>query len=144
MPEEPDMPEEPGRVEERRQRTTGPVRLLIAVYALLAVAATSRAAVQISTKFDQAPVAYTLSAVAAVIYILATVALARNMNTVATLACSFELTGVLAVGVLSLIDGEIFPDATVWSDFGVGYGLLPLVLPVLALTYLRRRAIHVD
>ena len=47
-------------------------RVLIAVYAVFAVAATARAAVQISSKFDEAPVAYSLSAVAALVYVVAT------------------------------------------------------------------------
>jgi hypothetical protein len=45
--------------------------------------------------------------------------------------------GVLAVGVLSLVDAAEFPDATVWSAFGRGYGYVPLVLPVVGLLWLR-------
>jgi hypothetical protein len=30
-----------------------------------------------------------------------------------------------------------FPDQTVWSLYGVGYGFVPLVLPVLGLLRLR-------
>ena len=40
----------------------GPGRVLIAIYALFALAASARAGVQIATKFDNAPVAYVLSA----------------------------------------------------------------------------------
>ena len=43
---------------------------------------------------------------------------------------------MLAVGALTLADGAAFPDATVWSRFGQGYGHLPLVLPVAALAWL--------
>lgn len=117
---------------------TGPGRLLIAVYAVFALAATARSAVQIVTRFDRAPLAYLLSALAAVVYIVATVALARGSRRVALVACTVELVGVLAVGTASLIAPEAFPDATVWSTFGGGYGFVPLVLPILGLLWLRR------
>ncbi|MEV1112608.1 hypothetical protein AB0I95_28755 [Micromonospora sp. NPDC049751] len=125
-----------------RQRTnSGPGRLLIAVYLLFAIAATSRAGLQIATKFDEAPVAYLLSALAALIYIVAAVGLARAGHTgrrVAVVCCSVELVGVVAVGILSLADKALFPDETVWSQFGSGYGYIPLVLPVLGLFWLWR------
>jgi hypothetical protein len=120
---------------------TGPGRLLIAVYALFALAASARAAVQIATKFSNAPIAYALSAFAAVIYILATVTLAAGSPTarrIAIISCSVELAGVLAVGTWSLADPGTFPDATVWSGYGSGYGFVPLVLPVFGLLWLRR------
>jgi cytochrome bd-type quinol oxidase subunit 2 len=128
-------------VVEMRPTNTGPGRVLLSVYGLFAVAATSRAAVQLATKFHEAPVAYLLSAAAAVIYVIATVALARSTPTsrrVALVACSVELAGVLVVGTLSLLDPDLFPDETVWSGFGSGYGFVPLVLPVLGLLWLRR------
>jgi hypothetical protein len=120
---------------------TGPGRLLVAVYALFALSASARAGVQIATKFSHAPVAYLLSAFAAVIYILATVTLANGSPTarrIAVLSCSVELVGVLAVGTWSLADPATFPDATVWSSYGSGYGFVPLVLPVFGLLWLRR------
>jgi len=120
---------------------TGPGRVLIAIYALFALSASARAAVQIATKFSHAPVAYLLSALAAVIYILATVTLAVGSpaaRRIAVLSCSVELVGVLAVGTWSLADRATFPDATVWSGYGSGYGYVPLVLPVLGLLWLRR------
>lgn len=126
---------------EMRPTNTGPGRVLLSVYGLFAVAATSRAAVQLATKFHEAPVAYLLSAAAAVIYVIATVALARSTPTsrrVALVACSVELAGVLVVGTLSLLDPDLFPDETVWSGYGSGYGFVPLVLPVLGLLWLRR------
>jgi hypothetical protein len=119
---------------------TGPGRLLIAVYALFALAATARAGVQIATKFGNAPVAYLLSAFAGVVYILATVTLANGSPTarrIAVLSCSIELVGVLAVGTWSVADPATFPDATVWSGYGSGYGFVPLVLPVFGLLWLR-------
>ncbi|MCI4062437.1 hypothetical protein MRQ36_07630 [Micromonospora sp. R77] len=126
----------------REQATNrGPGRLLIAVYILFAIAATSRAGLQIATKFDEAPVAYLLSAVAALIYIVAAVGLAKAGHTgrrVALACCSVELFGVVAVGILSLADRALFPDETVWSDFGSGYGYIPLLLPVLGLFWLWR------
>ncbi|NYF54978.1 hypothetical protein [Micromonospora purpureochromogenes] len=124
-----------------RATNKGPGRLLIAVYLLFAIAATSRAGLQIATKFDEAPVAYLLSALAAVIYIVAAVGLARAGHAgrrVALACCSVELVGVVGVGVLSLVDKELFPDETVWSGFGSGYGYIPLVLPILGLLWLYR------
>jgi hypothetical protein len=120
---------------------TGPGRLLVAIYALFALAASARAGVQIATKFHDAPVAYLLSAFAGVVYILATVTLANGSPTarrIAVLACSVELVGVLAVGTWSMADPATFPDATVWSGYGSGYGFIPLVLPVFGLLWLRR------
>ncbi|GII27756.1 hypothetical protein [Planotetraspora mira] len=121
------------------QVRSGPGRLLVAVYGVFALAATSRAGVQIATKFAEAPLAYLLSAFAAVVYIVLTVALARNNRRVALAACSIELAGVLIVGTLSLADSQAFPDATVWSGYGSGYGFVPLLLPVLGLVWLLRR-----
>jgi hypothetical protein len=111
------------------------------VYALFAVAAGARATVQIATRFDEAPLAYTLSALAAVIYLVAAVGLARGGaggRRLAQICCTVELVGVLAVGTASLAWPEAFPDATVWSLYGFGYGFVPLVLPVLGLLWLRR------
>ena len=115
-------------------------RFLVAVYGLLALAATGRSAYQIATKLSDAPVAYLLSAFAAVVYIVATVALARGDATsrrVATVAISIELAGVLVVGSLSEFLGDAFPDKTVWTGFGSGYGFIPLVLPFVGLWWLR-------
>jgi cytochrome bd-type quinol oxidase subunit 2 len=119
----------------------GPGRLLVAVYGLLALAATGRSVLQISEYFERAPLAYILSAVAAVIYIVATVGLARGNRAsvrVAAVAVTIELIGVLVVGAISYAVPEAFPDKTVWSHFGQGYGYVPLVLPVLGLLWIRR------
>ena len=121
----------------------GPGRILVAVYAVLALAATGRSIMQIALYFSRAPLAYTLSALAALIYIVATVALARGTRTSARVAwasISIELVGVLVVGALSYVLPELFPDKTVWSHFGAGYGYVPLVLPVLGLWWLHRTA----
>ena len=115
----------------------GPGRLLVAVYGVFAVAASSRAGLQLATVFSEAPLAYLLSAFAALVYIVATVALARSARGVALVACGIELAGVLVVGSLSVLLPQAFPDQTVWSSYGLGYGLVPLVLPVLGLLRLR-------
>ncbi|MBL3687787.1 hypothetical protein D3248_12600 [Leucobacter zeae] len=116
-------------------------RVLIAVYIVLAIAATFRSVYQIARKFEEAPVAYSLSALAAVVYIVATVALIKRRGawrTVAAVALSFELAGVLVVGVLSIAVPELFGHDSVWSYFGRGYVFIPLVLPVLGLAWLAR------
>ncbi|MFI5691030.1 hypothetical protein ACIA58_04280 [Kribbella sp. NPDC051586] len=119
----------------------GPGRILIAVYGVFALAATARAGVQIATKFSDAPIAYLLSAVAAIIYCAATYALAKATKVsrkVATTAIVIELIGVITIGAFSYAVPDDFPDATVWSHFGQGYGFVPVVLPVLGLLWLRR------
>ncbi len=116
-------------------------RVLVVLYAIFAIAATARSVVQLVTRFSEAPIAYILSAVAAIIYIVATIALARGDRTsfrVATIAITIELIGVIAVGAISQIVPEYFPRATVWSAFGRGYLFIPLVLPIIGLWWLRR------
>lgn len=111
----------------------------MAVYGLLALAATGRSILQISEYFDRAPVSYILSALAAVIYLVATIGLARGDRSsvrVARLALSVELAGVLVVGAISYAVPTAFPDKTVWSHFGAGYGYVPLLLPVLGLWWI--------
>ncbi len=115
----------------------GPGRPLTAVYGIFAVAATSRALVQLATKYAEAPLAYVLSALAGLVYVVAFVALLRDLRRVALVAVLVEAVGVLVVGTLSLTDRAAFPDATVWSGFGAGYGYVPLVLPFLGLAWLR-------
>ena len=118
---------------------TGLGRVLLFVYGLFALSASGRASVQIATKFSEAPLAYLLSALAALVYIAATYGLAtggRRGRLIALTSCSIELVGVLVVGTLSLSDKAAFPDATVWSDYGSGYGYVPLVLPLIGLWWL--------
>ncbi|MCX6459229.1 MAG: hypothetical protein NTZ03_02855 [Actinobacteria bacterium] len=115
-------------------------RILVALYAIMAIGATTRSLFAIATKFNQAPLAYSLSAFAALVYIIATVTLARGDATsrrIATVSISIELIGVLVVGALSLIDPGAFQKASVWSWFGLEYLLLPLALPILGLWWLR-------
>jgi hypothetical protein len=120
--------------------STGPGRVLVGLYALFALSAGARATVQIATQFDEAPLAYLLSALAAVIYLVATIGFLRGGpggRRLAMICCAVELVGVLAVGTASLVDPAAFPHATVWSGYGRGYGFVPLVLPILGLLWLR-------
>jgi hypothetical protein len=120
---------------------TGAGRVLLLVYGIFALSAGARAGVQIATKFAQAPLAYLLSALAAAVYLAATVGLAlggRRGRLTALTSCSIELAGVLVVGTLSIVDRAAFPDATVWSRYGNGYGYVPLVLPMVGLYWLWR------
>lgn len=120
---------------------SGPGRVLAAVYAFFALAAGARAGWQIATRFEEAPTAYALSALAAAIYLVAAVGLARpgaGAHALAVVCCTIELIGVLAVGTISLVLPEAFPRATVWSVYGIGYGFVPLILPVVGLLWLRR------
>ncbi|NBE98799.1 hypothetical protein FE391_21535 [Nonomuraea sp. KC401] len=117
----------------------GPGRALIAVYGLFSLAAGARAAVQIAGRFSEAPLAYTLSAFAALVYIVLTVALARGARRLALVALGIELAGVLIIGTASLVDPAAFPDETVWSAYGRGYLFIPLVLPLVGLYWLLRR-----
>jgi hypothetical protein len=110
------------------------------VYGIFALAATGRSTLQLATKASEAPLPYSLSAVAAVVYVVATFALARGRRRLALATVGIELVGVLLVGVTSLVWPRDYPDATVWSDFGAGYGYVPLVLPVVGLWWLLRGA----
>ena len=124
-----------------RATATGPGRILIAVYAIFALSASARAGVQIADRFGEAPLAYSLSAVAGFVYILATVGLAGTgpgFRGLAWSAVTFELVGVLTVGAFTALVPGDFPRDTVWSWFGAGYGFVPLVLPFAGLWWLRR------
>jgi hypothetical protein len=134
--------------EHRPRRRFGVGRVLIIVYAILAIGATSRAVYQMATVYSQARVPITLSALSGVIYILATLALilpGRAWYRVAWITISFELLGVLVIGTLSLVDPALFAgsakisDGTVWSYYGRGYVFIPVVLPILGMIWLRSR-----
>ena len=126
----------------RSRGMTGIGRVLVVVYGIMALAATGRSFVQILREFDDAPLAYSLSALAAVVYILATLALVFSARPawyrVAWIAIGFELVGVLVVGTLSLVLPALFQHPTVWSVYGYGYLFIPLVLPFLGLWWLTR------
>ena len=113
-------------------------RILVFVYGVFALSATGRSSVQLATKASEAPVPYALSALAAVVYIVATWALATDRRFIALAAVLIELLGVLAVGLTSVLWPDDFKDATVWSDFGSGYGYVPLVLPIVGLWWILR------
>lgn len=120
---------------------SGAGRALVAVYGVFALAATARSLVQLLTKASEAPLAYSLSALAGLVYIAATLGLAEvgpSPRRLAWAAVGFELVGVLTVGTLTVVDGTLFPDQTVWSDYGAGYGWLPLVLPFVGIAWLWR------
>lgn len=123
-----------------RELSSGPGRALVFVYGVFAVAATGRSLVQLGLDAGRAPFAYSLSVVAAAIYLVATTCLLLGgvrAWRIAVVSCCVELVGVISIGVLSYVDTELFPDKTVWSHFGQGYGFLPLVLPFLGLAWLR-------
>lgn len=120
----------------------GAARTLALLYALFALAAGARSAVQIATRFGDAPLAYLLSALAAAIYLVVALTISRPgpaPRRIAVVACAVELAAVLAVGLWSVWRPEAFPDQTVWSRFGEGYAYLPLILPALGLVWLTRR-----
>ena len=120
---------------------TGLGRVLLLVYGIFALSASARALVQITTHFSEAPVAYLLSAFAGLVYITATVGLAvggTRGRLIALTSCTIELIGILLVGTLSIADAVAFPDDTVWSRYGSGYGYVPLVLPFIGLWWLWR------
>ena len=122
-------------------QSLGVGRLLIAIYAIFALSATARASYQLIREFDQAPLAYSLSAISALVYVLATISLTKQQATwqqIAKVTIWFELIGVLLVGALSLLLPDLFAHPSVWSGFGVGYAFIPLLLPVLGLIWLRK------
>ncbi|MEU2198866.1 hypothetical protein [Isoptericola sp. NPDC019482] len=124
-----------------RRTGTGFGRLLVTVYGILAFAAIGRSSYELATKFSEAPVAYSLSTLSAVVYVLATVALAKGgprWRVVAWVTVGFEAVGVLAVGAASVASPDVFGETTVWSGFGQGYGYVPLVLPFVGLWWLWR------
>jgi hypothetical protein len=115
-------------------------RALVFTYGVFAVAATGRSLLQLGLDAGKAPLAYSLSLLAAVVYLVATTCLLLGGVTgwrIACIAVVVELVGVLTVGALSYAAPDLFPDKTVWSHFGQGYGFLPLVLPVAGLAWLR-------
>ena len=121
---------------DRLKLTSGFGRVLVMIYAVFAISATGRSVYQIIAKFDNAPVAFSLSAMAAVIYIIATIAIAKDLHRLAFVSIAIELIGVITVGAWSLLVPDTFPEATVWSNFGGGYGYVPLLLPLVGLWWL--------
>ncbi|MFE1026019.1 hypothetical protein ACFW5I_15870 [Streptomyces sp. NPDC058818] len=125
----------------RKRLISGPGILLVWLYGVMVVGAVSRSAYQIATEFDRAPLPYTLSAVAGVVYGFITYTLVRGGETArkaALVCCAAELVGVLTVGTWTLVEPSAFADATVWSDYGMGYLFIPVLLPLSAVYWLRR------
>ncbi|EWS82677.1 hypothetical protein [Brachybacterium phenoliresistens] len=122
-------------------RRRGFATLLVIVYAVFALSASARAGYQVLTGFERAPVAYAFSLLSALTYIVATVLLARRGgdSRAALVVVVAELVGVLCVGTLTVLDPQLFPEASVWSYYGIGYAFIPLLLPVVAIAYLARR-----
>nr|WP_107469674.1 hypothetical protein [Streptomyces mangrovisoli] len=115
--------------------------LLVWFYGVMVVGAVSRSVYQIATDFDRAPLAYTLSAIAGVVYGFITYSLVRGgegARRAALVCCAAELAGVLIVGTWTMVEPSAFPDSTVWSDYGMGYVFIPVLLPLTALYWLRR------
>ncbi|GAA2633289.1 MULTISPECIES: hypothetical protein [Streptomyces] len=132
----------PATADGRKRLVSGPGLLLVWLYGVMVVGAVSRSAFQISTEFDRAPLAYALSAVAALAYAFITYSLVRGGETArkaALICCAAELAGVLAVGTWTLVRPESFPDTTVWSQFGMGYLFIPVILPITGMLWLRKR-----
>jgi hypothetical protein len=124
------------------KQSLGVGRLLIAIYAIFAISATARASYQLIREFDQAPLAYSLSAISAAVYLLATYSLTKQepkWQRMAFYTIWFELVGVIAVGALSLALPALFAHPSVWSNFGAGYAFIPLLLPILGLIWIRKR-----
>lgn len=114
--------------------------MLLALYAVFALAAGARSLVQLATRADEAPVAYSLSLAAALTYVLGWVAIrraSRGRTGFASWMLWVELAGVVTVGTLSLVVDDWFGDASVWSGYGIGYGFVPAVLPIAGLLWLR-------
>ena len=127
----------------RRRLISGPGTLLVWLYGVMVVGAVSRSVYQIATEFDRAPLAYSLSAVAGLVYGFITYSLVRGgeqARRAALVCCALELVGVLTVGTWTLVDPSAFPDQTVWSDYGMEYLFIPVILPVSALYWLRKAA----
>ncbi|MDT4941557.1 MAG: hypothetical protein QOJ34_1646, partial [Pseudonocardiales bacterium] len=119
---------------------SGAHQVLLLLYALFTLAAGARSAVQLATDAGRAPLAYLLSLGAAVTYALGWLAIRRASEGRTGFAARMlwvELAGVVTVGTLSLLEKGWFPDATVWSDYGIGYGFVPAVLPIAGLLWLR-------
>ncbi|MDX3309345.1 hypothetical protein ACWGH3_11450 [Streptomyces sp. NPDC054884] len=128
-------------VQEKPDRLiSGPGMLLVWFYGVMVVGAVSRSAYEIAAHFERAPLSYTLSAAAGVVYGFITYSLVRGgetARTAARLCCAAELAGVLIVGTWTLVQPSAFPEPTVWSDYGFGYVFIPVLLPVSALYWLR-------
>jgi len=135
------MPKETNASESAKN--SGFSRVLVAVYAVFALAASGRAVFELFTKFDLAPFSYSLSAASALIYLVVAATLSSKsakLRNIARVALWFELVGVVSVGTAGFFVFELNHFHTVWWFYGAAYACLPLVLPIFGLFYLRRQS----
>src|SRR5699024_5597824 len=135
---------------EPADRTKGVGRIIVMVYAILALAASWSSGFQILTELDHAPVAVLLYPPSGLVCPLGPTRLPLYRVTYGPVTAGpsplahchaavwFELIGVIVIGIWSLIAPQFFPEPTVWSTFGIGYGFIPLVLPIIGLYWLHR------
>jgi hypothetical protein len=64
--------------------------------------------------------------------------LAKRHYSLAHKTLVFELFGVVLIGSLSILIPSLFAHPSVWSYFGMGYGFIPLALPIFGLWWIRR------
>ena len=116
---------------------TGPGRLLVAVYVPRHLG-DGPVHGAVGDRLRRGAAGIPALAVRALVYIVATVSLARRpgRDPGGLGGGAGGAVGVLTVGTLTVLDPDLFPDATVWSTYGQGYGFVPLVLPLLGLAWL--------
>ncbi len=113
--------------------------ILTISYPILAISTGFRALYQLFIKEGVTNyLAPALSAVAALLYLIATIGFAIQEKwawRISVVALGLEMALVLLVGTLSLI----FPDTigrTVWRYYGIDYAFFPLIQPLLGLLWL--------
>ena len=117
-----------------------PIGYVLAVsYPLLALSTGVRALYQLFFKADvDNYLAVYLSALAAVLYLLATVGFAYRRRWtwwLSVISLGVETLLTLVVGVWSFVDTDLI-GRTVWRHFGEDYGYFPLFQPLLGLIWL--------
>lgn len=116
--------------------------LLRALYLLFAVAAGGRCVVQWAA--EPVTVATLLTTTACACYLLGHLLVRRCLGTpqgrrLVRAAVAVELLGVVGVGALDAVRPGLV-GSTVWSDFGMGYAFVPVLIPVLMLVAAARAA----
>lgn len=110
-------------------------------YPVLALSTGVRAVYQLFFKEGVADyVGPTLTAVAALVYMVATIGFAYRRKWswyLSVIALLFEVVLVVVVGGLSLSRPESFAN-TSWRYFGIDYAFFPLIQPFLGLVWLSR------
>ena len=125
----------------KKKKNSGFGRLLVVIYGVFTLSAGARALYQVIRKFDEAPLSISLSALSALIYLVATIALAKKGEgawKISLAAVSIEMAGVLLIGIFSYLQPQHFEVASVWSHFGSGYGYIPLIMPMVGLWWLNK------